>query len=141
MENLLAESVASRRFSMLLLGLFAAVALVLAAVGLYGVLSYAVTQRTHELGVRLALGAQAADLYKLVLRQGLALVLGGVGLGLAGAFALTRVLADLLFEVRARDPLTFALVPVLLAAIALLACWLPARRATKLDPLEALRRE
>lgn len=141
MEERLTHSVAARRFNLLLLGVFAALALLLASVGVYGVISYVVTGRTHEVGIRLALGAQRADVLRLFLQQGMTLVLLGVGVGLAGAFALTRVMSSLLFGVKASDPLTFGGVAVLLSLIALLACWLPARRATKVDPLIALRSE
>ena len=124
-----------------LLGLFSALALALAVIGLYGVMSYTVTQRTHELGVRLALGAQAADVLKLILKQGLKLALTGIVIGLLTALALTRWIETLLFNVRPTDPLTFTVIALLLLAVALLACWLPARRATKVDPLIALRHE
>jgi putative ABC transport system permease protein len=141
MEERLSHSVAARRFTMLLLTGFAALALLLAGVGVYGVISYVVTQRTHEVGIRMALGAQSADLSRLFIKQGMAMVLLGVGLGLLGAFALTRVMSGLLFGVGATDPLTFAGVTLLLSSIALLACYLPARRAARIDPLVALRHE
>ena len=141
MEELVAQSVAQRRFGMFLLGAFAVLALLLAAIGIYGVVSYSVTQRTQEIGVRMALGANAVDVLKMVLRNGMSLALIGVGLGLAGAFALTRLMARLLFEVTPTDVTTFGLVSVGLTAVALLACYLPARRAMNVDPLEALRDE
>ncbi|HEU0178676.1 MAG TPA: ABC transporter permease [Blastocatellia bacterium] len=141
MEQRLNGSIAQRRFNMLLLGLFAAVALTLAALGIYGVLSYAVTQRTREIGIRLALGAAPRDVLGLVLLQGVALVLAGVALGLIAALAVTRLLADLLYGVGATDAMTFIVIPLLLGSVALLACWIPARRATKVDPLIALRHE
>jgi len=141
MEQCLSEGVALPRFRSVLLGLFSALALALAVIGLYGVMSYTVTQRTHELGVRLALGAQAADVLKLILKQGLKLALTGIVIGLLTALALTRWIETLLFNVRPTDPLTFTVIALLLLAVALLACWLPARRATKVDPLIALRHE
>ena len=141
MENLLADSVARARFSTLLLTVFAVVALVLAAVGIYGVMSYAVTQRTHEIGIRMAMGAQATDVLKLIVKKGLTLIMCGVGIGLGAALALTQIMSSLLYGVSATDPLTFGAISVLLALAALLACYLPARRAAKVDPMIALRYE
>ena len=141
MESLIDTSLGSRRFAMLLLGGFAALALVLASVGLYGVMSYTVTQRAREMGVRLALGAARGDVLSLVLRQGVNLTLVGVAIGLAAAFALTRVMKTMLFGVGATDPLTFVTLPLVLLAVALLATYLPARRATRTDPIVALRAE
>jgi putative ABC transport system permease protein len=138
MEELVSESIALRRFSMFLLGLFAALALLLAAIGIYGVIAQSVSQRTHEIGIRMALGAQARDVLKLIVRQGMSLTLIGIGVGLAGAFAFTRLLASLLFGVGPTDPTTFVWIPVLLAAVSFLACYLPARRAARLDPIKAL---
>ncbi len=129
------------RFSTLLLAAFAGLAALLASVGIYGVMSYTVTQRTQEIGIRLALGAQMGDVLKLILRQGLALAAVGIAIGLAGALALTGVMENLLFEVSATDPVIFVSIPVLLLAVALLACWIPARRASRVDPMIALRYE
>ncbi|HKQ63176.1 MAG TPA: FtsX-like permease family protein, partial [Candidatus Polarisedimenticolaceae bacterium] len=141
MQALIADVVAPARFNAFLLGAFAAVALLLAAVGLYGVIAYAVTQRTQEIGVRVALGAQRRDVIRLVVGQGLRLVAGGVALGLGAAFLLTSSLASLLYGVTPTDTLVFTGVPLLLAAVALVACWIPAYRATRVDPLVALRCE
>jgi putative ABC transport system permease protein len=141
MEERLFESVAQPRFRTALLGAFAALALVMAVVGLYAVMAVSVAQRTHELGIRVALGAQRCDVIGLVLRQGMKLAGLGVVIGLAGAWALSRVLTTLLYEVKPTDPLTFLAVPVLLIAVAILACWLPARQAARVDPITALRQE
>lgn len=141
MEGLMATSTARSRFNTVLISIFSIVAMVMAAVGIYGVVSYAVQQRTHEIGLRMALGAQRADVLRLVLKQGVALGLTGVTAGLFAALLLTRLVATLLFEVTPTDATTFAAVSIGLYLITLLACYMPARRATKVDPLVALRYE
>jgi putative ABC transport system permease protein len=141
LAEVVTESSSQQRFLALLLGLFAGLALVLAAVGIYGVIAYSVAQRTHELGIRIALGAGRSELLRLVLGEGLRLALAGVAVGLAAAWGLSRFLASLLYGVHATDPLTFTAVPLVLLAVALLACYIPALRATKVDPIEALRYE
>jgi putative ABC transport system permease protein len=141
MDQLLGSSLAARRLTLVLMGGFAALALLLAAIGVYGVISYSVRRRTHEIGVRMALGAQRRDVLKLILAQGARLALLGVAIGLGAALALIRWMETLLFEVRPTDPLTFAVTAAVLALVALIACYLPARRATKVDPMVAIRRE
>ena len=141
MDQIVSQSLASRRFSMLLLSAFAIVALALASIGIYGMLSYAVAQRTREIGLRMTLGAQAGTVLRLVIGQGMKLALAGVALGLVTSLALTRTMKNLLFGVSATDPTTFVGIALLLSLVALLACWIPARRATKVDPIIALRYE
>jgi predicted permease len=141
MDEVVAGSVAARKVSMILLAAFAALALVLSCVGIYGVISYVVGQRTHEIGIRMALGAQRGDVMRLVLGEGVRMALVGVGAGIAAALGLTRLMAEELFGVTAQDPLTFAVVAILLTLVALLACYLPARRAMRVDPVVALRYE
>ncbi len=139
MDEIISESLAARRFSLILLGTFAATALLLATLGIYGVLSYLVGQRTHEIAIRMALGAQKGDVLRLIVGNGIVLTLAGVGIGLVGGLALTRFVSSLLYNVRPTDPLTFVAVTILLAVVALAASYIPARRATKVDPLAGLR--
>ena len=139
MDHIVDDTISQRRFNMLLLAIFAATALVMAAVGIYGVLAYAVSRRTREIGIRMALGAQTRDVFQLIGGEGFVLVLAGIGMGLAGALALTRLMSSLLFGVSPTDAATFAAVPAVLGAVALLACYLPARRAARVDPTVALR--
>jgi putative ABC transport system permease protein len=141
MENIVSTSITQPRFNLFLLGLFSVVALLLSAAGIYGVTAYTVVQRTHELGIRLALGAQVGDVLRMILGQGMAVIMIGVALGLAGAFGLMRLMKSLLFGVSETDPLTYAGITLVLVVVALAACYIPARRATKVDPLEALRYE
>ena len=141
MEQVLSHSILRPRFNMLLITIFAVVAMTLASVGVYGVISYSVSQRTHEIGIRIALGAHSGDIFKMVVLQGLKLALIGVGIGLIAAFALTRVMEGLLFGVPAADPLTFGAISVGLTTIVIIASYLPALRATKVDPMVSLRYE
>jgi putative ABC transport system permease protein len=141
MDEILSTSIAKQRFNFLLMGLFAALALALVTAGIYGVVSYGVLQRTHEIGVRMALGAKPADVLQLVLKGGMKLIAVGLALGIAGAIFLTRAMTTLLVGVKPTDAITFASVSVLLAGIALLACYLPARRASRVDPIVALHYE
>jgi len=141
LAQIFSSSLDQRRFSLSLFGAFAVVALLLAALGIYGLTAYAATQRVPEIGVRIALGAQVGDVLRLIIGQGMKFVLIGVTVGLAGALALTRLIAHLLFNVSATDPLTFIIITALLIGVALLACWIPARRAAKVDPMIALRHE
>ena len=141
MEQIVSDSLTQRRLTMLLLSAAAVIAVMLAASGIYGLLAYSVTQRSRELGIRMALGAQRSQVLALVIAQGMKLVLAGVAAGLLVALALARVIQSLLFGVRPTDPLTFAGVSLLLVVVALLACWMPARRAARLDPMAALRNE
>jgi putative ABC transport system permease protein len=141
MDEVIARSMAERRFALEILGVFACIALLLAAIGIYGVMSYSFSRRIHEIGIRVALGAQSADILSMVLREGMQLVLLGLAAGLVGAVVLTRFLRTLLFDVTSTDPIVFTSIAALLAAVALFACYIPARRATHVDPLVALREE
>ena len=141
MEEVMSVSVGQQRFAMVLLGVFALIALVLSAVGIYGVMSYSVSQRTHEIGIRMALGARQGDVLQLIIKQGFILTFSGMAIGLIAAFAVTRFMSFLLFAVSPTDPLTFASITALLGAVAMLACYLPARKATRVDPMIALRYE
>ena len=141
MEDLLSDSLVRQRFNMLLLGFFAALALILAAVGIYGMMAYRVGQRAHEIGIRMAIGAEGRDILRMVITDGGKLALVGIAFGTVGAIALTRLMISLLFEVTPTDPATFAAVAILLAIVALAACYIPARRATRVDPMTALRYE
>jgi putative ABC transport system permease protein len=139
LAEIVSDRTAQRRFAVMLITVFAAVALLLAAVGIYGVMSYAVAQRTQEIGIRMALGAERRDILRMVLRHGGLMAVIGIGLGVTVALGLARLITSLLFQVSATDPPTFSVVPVVLIAVALLACYIPARRATRVDPLVALR--
>ena len=141
MEKTVADSISNKRFTMTLLGVFALLALLLASIGIYGVLSYMVGQRSKEIGVRMALGAQKFDVLRMVLKDGARMTLAGIVLGLVGALGLTRLMGSMLYGIKPTDPLTFISVAALLAAIAMLACYVPARRAMKVDPMEALRHQ
>jgi len=141
MNEVIALSLATQRFAMVLLASFASLALLLASVGIYGVISYLVAQRTHEIGVRMALGARRWDVLRLILGRGSKLAILGAGVGLVAAFALTRLMAGMIYGIKASDPLTFMVVPILLVLVALAACYIPARRASKVDPMVALRYE
>jgi len=139
MEGRIQRSLKDRRFNMILLAAFAVFALTLAAIGIYGIVSYSVTQRTQEIGVRVALGAQPRDILRMVVKEGLSMTLIGTAAGLAAAAAVTRVMSTLLFGVSAADPITFTVIPLVLIAVAAWACYLPARRALRVDPIVALR--
>jgi ABC-type antimicrobial peptide transport system permease subunit len=141
MEQIVIESTARNEFNMTLLSIFAGIALLLAAVGIYGLMAYTVQQRTQEIGIRMALGAQRGDVLRLVLCHGLLLCLIGIALGISCAFGVIRLIKSLIFGVSPTDPVTFVSVAVLWAGVALAACWIPARRASRVDPMEALRHE
>jgi putative ABC transport system permease protein len=141
MDQIRGESIAPQRLNLTLLSIFAGIAFVLAIVGIYGVMSYAVTQRTQEIGIRMAIGAQPRDVFRMILGQGMMLTIIGMAVGLLGAFALTRLMTTMLFSVKPTDPITFSAVALLLLLIALIACYIPGRRATKVDPVNSLRYE
>jgi putative ABC transport system permease protein len=141
MDEIISDSISDRKFSMVLLGTFAALALLLSSIGIYGVISYLIGERTHEIGIRMALGAQRKDVLTLVLSEGVRLTLLGAAIGIAAALGLTRLMANLLYGVSATDPLTFTAVPIVLLGVAMLACYIPARRAMRVDPMTALRYE
>jgi putative ABC transport system permease protein len=141
LARMLSDSVSPQRFNMLVLSVFAGIGLLLAAIGIYGVLSYAVTRRVHEIGIRVALGAQRGQIVGLIVGQGMTLALAGAGIGIAAAYALTSVLSSLLFGVTPTDAATFVAVPALLLGVAFAACYIPARKATRVNPMEALRCE
>jgi predicted permease len=141
MDEIISDSISDRKFSMVLLGTFAGLALLLSSIGIYGVISYLIGERTHEIGIRMALGAQRKDVLALVLSEGVRLTLLGAAIGIAAALGLTRLMANLLYGISATDPLTFAAVPILLLGVAMLACYIPARRAMRVDPMTALRYE
>jgi ABC-type antimicrobial peptide transport system permease subunit len=141
MDEIISDSISDRKFSMVLLGTFAALALLLSSIGIYGVISYLVGERTHEIGIRMALGAQRKNVLTLVLGEGMKLVLLGASIGIAAALGLSRLMAGMLYGVSATDPLTFAAVPTVLLGVAMLACYIPARRAMRVDPMTALRYE
>jgi len=141
MDEIISDSISDRKFSMVLLGTFAALALLLSSIGMYGVLAYLVGQRTHEIGIRIALGAQRLNVLALVLGEGVKLVLLGAAIGIAAALGLSRLMAGMLYGVSATDPLTFVAVPIVLLGVAMLACYIPARRAMRVDPMTALRYE
>jgi len=141
MNEIIANSVAARRFSMILLGIFAGLALRLASIGIYGVVSYVIGQRTQEIGVRIAMGAQRSEVFRLVLAQGATMAALGAAVGLVAALALTRLMGTMLYAISAADPLTYLCVVVLLFLVSMAACWLPARRAAGMNPVDALRHE